>query len=135
VLVEPDALRRALEACERDASSRQAGRVVQSRRRVVEDDKLRERFKSKLIELFPACPDKTADEITRHACLKHSGRVGRSAAAKELDPQAIELAVRAYVRHRHTDYDLLVAGTDRHDARFRVANQVENFLEKWRRPG
>jgi hypothetical protein len=52
---------------------------------------------------------------------KYSGRVGRSAAAKRLDPEAIRLATIASVRHRFTDYDLLLLeGVDRGEARARV---------------
>jgi hypothetical protein len=43
-----------------------------------------------------------------HDCRKYSGRVGRSAMAKRLDPEAVFLAVQAFVRHRFTDYDDLL---------------------------
>ncbi|CAN5649132.1 hypothetical protein BH23GEM9_BH23GEM9_32990 [soil metagenome] len=80
-----------------------------------------------------------ADEamaIAEHACLKYSGRVGRSADAKEFAPQAIDLAVRAHVRHRHTPYDsLLGGGLDRHEARFAVAEETDIVIERWRQPG
>ena len=62
-----------------------------------------------------------------------SGRVGRSAAAKELDADAVELAVRAHVRHVHTPYDrLLASGLWRSDARERVSGAVEKVLNRWR---
>jgi len=38
--------------------------------------------------------------IVVHACRRYSGRVGRSAAAKEFRVEAIDLAVRAHVLHR-----------------------------------
>ncbi len=67
---------------------------------------------------FPGCPQAEADEITLHACRKHSGRVGRSAAAKELSPDAVRLAVTAHIRHVHTKYDeMLTRGTNRRAAR------------------
>lgn len=68
-----------------------------------------------------------------HACLKYSGRVGRSAAAKNLDAQAIKLAVIAHIRHTKTPYDKLLAkGYDRWDARKQVEETVDRILAKWK---
>jgi hypothetical protein len=54
--------------------------------------------------------------------------------AKESD--AIVLAVRAHVRHCHTQYDeLLSRGYDRYEARELVAPKVENILLAWARAG
>jgi len=56
--------------------------------------------------------------IAEHACQKYSGRVGRSAAAKALDEQAVHLAVIAHIRHAETGYDALLAqGCERSEAR------------------
>jgi hypothetical protein len=41
----------------------------------------------------------TDKAIAEHACKKYSDRVGRSAAARDLDAVAIELAARAHVQH------------------------------------
>ena len=61
------------------------------------------------------------------------GRIGRSAAARQFDPDAIELALRAHVRHRHTRYDeLLAQGLDRADARASVRAAVDEVVERWR---
>jgi hypothetical protein len=61
--------------------------------------------------------------------------VGRSADAKRFDAEAIALAVRAHVRHVHTEYDsLLNSGWDRHEARARVLPQVEQVLKDWSEP-
>ena len=70
--------------------------------------------------------------LTRRA-RKHSGRVGRSTAAKSLDSEAEFLAVQAYARHRHADYDvLLMGGRDRTDARFEVQDSLTEVLDRWR---
>jgi hypothetical protein len=59
--------------------------------------------------------------------------VGRSAAAKRLDQEAVELAVAAHVRHQETDYDrLLAGGLERDEARGAVRGQVERVLARWR---
>jgi hypothetical protein len=72
--------------------------------------------------------------IAEHACLKYSGRVGRTADAKRFDPEAIALAVRAHVRHVPTKYDhLLIAGVERHEARSQVLTKVDAVLESWSR--
>ena len=71
-------------------------------------------------------------DIAEHACLKYSGRVGRSAAAKSLDEGAIRLAVTAHVRHAETHYDALLAqGYDRWDARAQVEGGVSRVLSQW----
>ena len=49
--------------------------------------------------MFPGCPPDEARAIAEHACQENSGRVGRSAAAKEFDPAALRLAVIAHIRH------------------------------------
>jgi hypothetical protein len=84
-------------------------------------------------ELYPGTPPEREHEIAEHACRKYSGRVGRSAAAKALDAEAVRLAVAAHVRHRESDYDqLLASGLDRHEARDRVAEQVGGVVRRWR---
>lgn len=81
---------------------------------------------------FPRCPKGREREIAEHACLKFSGRVGRSAAAKALDQQAVRLAVIANVRHRETDYDKLLARRyDRSEARAAVQEAVGQVLQRW----
>jgi hypothetical protein len=58
--------------------------------------------------------------------------VGRSAAAKQLDPQAVRLAVVAHIRHQHTDYDkLLMSHGDRQLARAEVYADIAKVLRQW----
>ncbi|MGD2127067.1 MAG: DUF2293 domain-containing protein, partial [Desulfobacteraceae bacterium] len=83
-------------------------------------------------ELFPRCPGGREFAIAEHACLKYSGRIGRSAAAKTLDETAIRLAVVAHIRHAKTHYDeLLARGYDRLDARAQVEDKVDRILTLW----
>src|SRR5437899_1254072 len=65
-------------------------------------------FAQAIREQFSRIPLGADIKIAEHACLKHSGRVGRSAAAKSFEPDAVFLAVRAHVRHAYTDYDGLL---------------------------
>jgi len=64
---------------------------------------------------------------------EYSGRVGRSAAAKALDEEAVRLAVTAHVRHAETNYDeLLLKGIERRDAREMVYPEVSRILDRWK---
>lgn len=86
-----------------------------------------------ILEEFPHCPPVEARQIAAHAAERGSGRVGRSAAGRELDPKAITLAVIAHIRHVHTNYDsLLMRGVDRQDAREQIRGALDNVLSRWR---
>ncbi|MBA7691605.1 hypothetical protein ES703_100155 [subsurface metagenome] len=91
-----------------------------------------ERFALRVHEFFPACPAGRKRAITEHACLKYSGRIGRSAAGKSLDEEALRTAVTAHVRHTETRYDeLLAGGQERREAREQVEEEVLQVLAKW----
>ena len=48
-------------------------------------------------------------------------------------PEMIDLAVIAYVRHRHTNYDeLLMSGYERGEARSAVRDRVDEIRDRWR---
>lgn len=83
-------------------------------------------------ELFFQCPAGRDMTTAEHACLKHSGRIGRAAAAKDVNEKAVRLAVIAHVRHVGTRYDKLMArGYDRWDARVQVQEEVDRILSQW----
>lgn len=78
------------------------------------------------------CPEGTETVIAEYACLKYSGRIGRTGAAKSFDEQAVRLAVIAHIRHTETEYgELLRNGYDRDDARAMVKNSIERILMEW----
>ena len=98
------------------------------------DEKYVSEFAGQIQNLFPWCPRKETLRIAEYACEKYSGRVGRTAMAKEFDSQAIVLAVKAHIRHEHTNYDeLLMKGWERFTARDQVENKINQTLEKWQR--
>ncbi len=133
LLVEEDALAHAEQECLADADARERRREREAERRTELDREYVERFAARVRELYPNCPPDRETTIAEHACQKYSGRVGRSAAAKALDDEAVRLAVRAHVRHAETKYDsLLAAGRVRRDARGEVEDKVENVLDRWR---
>ena len=134
VLVEEDALARAEQECLSDAEARQHTRERAAERRQELDAAYVDAFARRIGELFPGCPAEEQRAIAEHACQKYSGRIGRSAAAKEFQASAVELAVRAHIRHRHTRYDeFLGRVVAREEARALVAAAVEKWLARWQR--
>src|SRR6266852_3468476 len=74
-----------------------------------------------------------AGAIARHATVRKSGRVGRTAAAKEMEERPLILAVVAAVRHGNTLYDeFLMSGMERSEAREAVRGEVDRVLAGWR---
>ena len=133
ILAEPEAIRRAEAESAADAEKRAQQQAKAAKRREKEDQAYIAVFAEALLKQFPRCPLRDAHEIAAHACQKYSGRVGRSAAAKQFDPAAIRLAVIAHVRHTYTKYDRLLARHgDRHLARSEVRRKIEDILSKWR---
>jgi len=135
VLVEEAAIEQAEAECLADEDARARRRVREHMRRADEDVQFQRELAREITRLFSGCPAARAESIARHAADRGSGRVGRTAAARALDPQAVTLAVVAAVRHGDTDYDdLLMAGVERAEARDRVRADLEQVLESWRTP-
>jgi len=133
LLVEDPALDRAETECLADEAYRESRRQREAERRQYLDREYVKSFAERIRALYPKCPKQTAEAVAEHACLKYSGRVGRSAAAKELDESAVRLAVTAHARHEETPYDeLLLKGVDRHSARMEVEDQVRDVLDRWK---
>jgi hypothetical protein len=134
LLVESGALERAQEECLSDEEKRRVAREKASLAREQADHQYVAQFVDFVRSRYPDCPSNEAEAIAKHACEKHSGRVGRSAAAKSFDATAIDLAVKAHVRHAHTEYDrLLSRGWERTEARSAVSDRVTEIMDRWRR--
>lgn len=132
LLVESDAMEKAEQECLSDSDARARKRERDADRHAELDHEYVERFTKRVAELFPRCPAGRERMIAEHACRKYSGRVGRSAMAKQLDETAVHLAVVAHIRHAETNYDeLLSAGLERWEARQSVAEIVDRILKKW----
>jgi hypothetical protein len=135
VMVEQDALDRAEEQCLGDEAARMRRRERDRARRAEQDVEFVDEFATQIVRLFPGCPRQRADAIAAHAGVRGSGRVGRSAAGRALEDDAVTLAVIAAIRHEDTTYDeLLMAGIARAEARERVRSTVERVLDGWRTP-
>jgi hypothetical protein len=136
LLVEEDALLEAEASCLADDEARTRRRERAALRRADQDEGFVARFAVRVRELFPGRPEERETVIAQHACEKYSGRVGRSAAARRFDDEAVRMAVTAHVRHRETAYDeILASGEERHEARALVRGAVEAVLGRWSRPG
>lgn len=132
LLVEEPALQAAEAACLQDSDARERRRLREAERRSALDQEYVNRFAQRVRELFPRCPEGVEQAIAEHACLKYSGRVGRTAAAKALDEEAVRLAVIARIRHTATSYDALLAqGFERWEARAAVAGEVQAVIFQW----
>jgi len=133
ILVEPAALQKAEHECTQDADARAAARVAAAITREKDDREFVSRMTERIRDLFPGIAANEAATIARHTATRGSGRVGRTEAGRNLEEEPLVAAVRAAVRHNRTRYDeLLAEGMDRELARFEVADQVEETLEKWR---
>lgn len=132
ILVGREAIEQARTECSSDAGERAEGRQRAQIKRQIIDGQYVADFGREIRRLYPRCPAAAAEKIATHACRKYSGRVGRSAAAKQFDPDAVTLAVIAWIRHNETNYDdLLAAFYDRHEARAIVRPDVERTLSEW----
>lgn len=132
LLVTEAALAQAEQECNADAPGRAARRAQAAVLRQGEDREFIQALAEAVLKLYPACPLTEAKAIADHTGLRGSGRVGRSAAGQAFDSGALELAVRAHIRHAHTNYDqLLMQGTDRLDARALVRDEIERIAAAW----
>lgn len=133
--MEEDALDQAERACLADEDSRARRKLRDQQRRAEWDAKLQVRAAAEIRRHYPGCPQDRAEEIAGHAFTRGSGRIGRSAAGRDLDPEALDLAVAAAIRHVDTPYDeLMMNGVDRAEARARVRPEVERVIAGWREP-
>src|SRR5512133_2262873 len=133
LLVESAALEAAETACLEDAPARAAKARRRAEHALESDREYVQRFAAEIRRRYPECPEGRETCIAEHACRKYSSRIGRTAAAKSFDANAIDLAVRAHIRHAETEYDSLLArGVDRHDARAAISSVVDAVAERWR---
>lgn len=133
-LAEPSAIAEARRLCAVDAGERERARELAAGRREIEQREYVAAFRSAVIRMFPGCPRAEAADIAAHACEKHSGRVGRTAAAKDLDDEMVRLAVIAHVRHLHTEYDRTIDRTrDKRGSRAAIRPDLQAVLAAWQR--
>lgn len=133
LLIEERALVQAEMECLADAEMRERRRFREAERRARVDKEYVREYGKQIKRYYPHIPSGLEAKIAEHACLKHSGRIGRSRDAKRFDEEAITITVAAHARHAETEYDeLLMRGIERYDARRIVAAKLNQVLEKWR---
>ena len=132
LLVSYEAIDQAESECLADSDVRERKRARAAVSREAEDKVFLEKFTARISELYPSIPAGREAVIASHACEKYSGRVGRTASAKDFDENAVRLAVLAHIRHVETEYDvLLMRGVDRAESRARIRPVVDATLIAW----
>ncbi|KAI1879040.1 hypothetical protein JX265_003217 [Neoarthrinium moseri] len=94
------------------------------------DEGMERQFREAIVKLFPKIPAADTPKVVKTAMQKGSGRVGRTGKL-EVEKKA-ELALRAHIRHQHTEYEkLLRSGTPRLKARDMTLDKVNEVVESW----
>lgn len=133
IYVEAIAIIKAKQECEDDQETRERKNIKAAEKRAVQNKEYILNFGKAIRVLFPKCPPKREFEISAHACEKYSGRVGRTAHAKEFDSNMIELAVIAHIRHVETNYDSRFGkGQGKKEIRADLNGAVRDILNSWR---
>ncbi|KAK3296327.1 uncharacterized protein B0H64DRAFT_397928 [Chaetomium fimeti] len=110
---------------ENKATAAQRAEAVQKRDAVIEEN-----FEEAIVKLFPEIPKSEVPQILKHSLKKHSRRVGRTGTVALQD--RVKLAVRAHIRHVHTEYDeLLKHGASRPTAREKIWDRLNEVARQW----
>lgn len=98
---------------------------------VKKDSALEAKAHSELLRQFPQIPKEYVVPVLKHTLAKRSGRVGRSRTIPF--EECIKLAVRAFARHRCTEYDQLwrKENLDVSEAREKVKEEVDDIVMTW----
>lgn len=131
--VEAEAIQKAQQECDADKEKREQKNKKAALAREVDDAAYVHAFGLAIRAYFPRCPHKREFAIAAHACEKHSGRVGRTANAKQFDPQMIERAVEAHIRHVETDYDTQFGkGKGKREIRADLSYSIKSIMRSWK---
>ena len=132
ILAEPEAIVHAESETLGDSGVRERRRALDAERRAAADERFVADFAAAVRAQYPGCPPARARAIASHAGHRGSGRIGRTRSGRDLDPEAVRLAVTASVRHEDTRYDeLLMHGVPRADARDQVRPAVNEVVHRW----
>jgi hypothetical protein len=132
ILAEPAAIAQAEQECLVDSEARERRRQREAERRAVGDEQFVADLAAAIRAQFPGCSPDRAQRIARHAGARSSGRIARTSAGRALDPEAVQLAVVAAVRHEDTRYDdLMMNGVPRGEARELVREDIDRVVRSW----
>lgn len=89
-----------------------------------------EKVRKAIMELFPKIPEEDLDAIVKHAWEEGTNRVGN--VTNMALSRRVQLATIARIRHKHTDYDVLLSTFGWKEARSMVEIPCLEVLIKWR---
>jgi hypothetical protein len=131
--VEAKAIVQAEKECSSYEVIRANNNVKAAEKRLVQDKVYIQEFGKAIRAYYPNCPAKREFEIATHSCEKYSGRVGRTAAAKQFDTNMIDLAVEAHIRHTETNYDARFGkGMRKRLIRADLKGSIERIMLSWK---
>ena len=131
--VEASAIEKARIECQADEGIRLEKNKKAAVQRAIKDGIYIEAFAKAIRQAYPNCPVNREVEIANHACEKHSGRVGRTASAKQFDKNMIDRAVEAHIRHKETNYDNQFGqGKRKREIRSNLKFDIVVIMQKWR---
>jgi len=131
--IELSAIALAKQECENDKDKRSISNKKAAVKREADDKIYIKEFSIAIKNRYPFCPTNREVEIAQHACLKHSGRVGRTANAKQFDIKMIDLAVEAHIRHAETNYDTQFGkGKGKREIRSNLKYDILKIMGNWR---
>lgn len=130
--VEASAIEQARKECLLDQGKRAQTNAKAAIKRAEEEKVYIAEFSKAIRKRYPNCPKGREEAIAQHACEKYSGRVGRTADAKQFDAKMIDLAVEAHIRHAETDYDnQFNKGKTKRMIRSEVKGTISSVMRKW----
>jgi hypothetical protein len=113
------------------AEDRAKRRAASANARARREARLRQAAVADLLKIFPGMPGRHAEAIAARTFEVGSGRVGRTSAVDWTEK--LRLGTVAWVRHRLTGYDELLAdGRDREAARQQVGPEIARVLNEWK---
>jgi len=131
--VQAQAIEKAQSECAADADKRAEKNKKAAVVREVQDKEYILAFAKAIRQHYPNCPEKREIAIAQHACEKYSGRVGRTANAKQFDAKMIDRAVEAHIRHAETNYDDQFGhGRRKKEIRSDVRFTIDRIMLRWK---
>ncbi|MDY0281986.1 MAG: DUF2293 domain-containing protein [Salinivirgaceae bacterium] len=131
--VERTAIIKAEEECAADEATRAIKNEKAAVIRAAKDQAYILEFGAAIRAYYPNCPAQREYEIAKHTCEKYSGRVGRSARAKQFDTKMIDLAVVAHIRHTETNYDSQFGkGKGKKEIRSDLSSSIKRIINSWK---
>ncbi|KAK7952934.1 hypothetical protein PG988_013628 [Apiospora saccharicola] len=95
------------------------------------DAAMEKQFREAILDQFPKTPAASVPLVVKRAMLKGSRRVGRTGKL-DIETKA-KLAVRAHIRHTHTDYDGMLRSKThtKNQARDVVLAKIDEVAKSW----